>query len=125
MLGEGSVFIAPGGGSLGAYLDGLRRLRALGPAAALPGHGPVVEDAAAKLDEYVAHRLERERRIVAALGGGRADARTSCSRRRGTTIPEGLRLPAAWTLAAHLEKLREEGRLPRLGVERRPVRASA
>jgi hypothetical protein len=27
-------------------------------------------------------------------------------------IPAGLRLPAAWTLAAHLSKLRAEGRLP-------------
>ena len=36
----GSVFIAPDGGSLGAYLDGLRRLRALGLARLYPGHGP-------------------------------------------------------------------------------------
>jgi len=70
VLGEGSVFIAPGGGSLGAYLDGLRRLRALGLERLYPGHGPVVDDVAGKLDEYIAHRLERERRIVAALDAG-------------------------------------------------------
>ena len=40
VLGEGSVFIAPDGGSLGAYLDGLRRLRALGLARLYPGPRP-------------------------------------------------------------------------------------
>ena len=57
VLGAGSVFIAPGGGGLGEYLDGLRRLRALGLERIYPGHGPEVADADAKLDEYVAHRL--------------------------------------------------------------------
>jgi len=111
VLGEGSVFIAPGGGSLGAYLDGLRRLRALAPPRLFPGHGPVVEDPAAKLDEYIAHRLERERRIVDALAAG-ARTEDELLAAAWDEIPEGLRLPAAWTLAAHLEKLREEGRLP-------------
>jgi glyoxylase-like metal-dependent hydrolase (beta-lactamase superfamily II) len=111
VLGEGSVFIAPGGGSLGEYLEGLRRLRALGLERLYPGHGPIVEDPAAKLDEYVAHRLERERRIVAALeAGARTEDELLAAAWDG--VPEGLRLPAAWTLAAHLEKLRAEGRLP-------------
>ena len=35
-----------------------------------PGHGPYVRDPAAKLDEYFAHRLERERRLLAALDAG-------------------------------------------------------
>jgi glyoxylase-like metal-dependent hydrolase (beta-lactamase superfamily II) len=111
VLGEGSVFIAPGGGSLGAYLEGLRRLRALGLERLYPGHGPVVEDPAAKLDEYIAHRLERERRIVAALAAG-ARTEEELLAAAWDEVPEGLRLPAGWTLQAHLEKLRAEGRLP-------------
>ena len=111
VLGEGSVFIAPGGGSLGGYLDGLRRLRALGLARLCPGHGPVVEDPAAKLDEYVAHRLERERRHRRGARGGRAHATTSCSTAAWDEIPDGLRLPgAAGRSHAHLEKLRETAR---------------
>ena len=35
-----------------------------------PGTGPYVWDPAAKLDEYIAHRLERERRLLEALGAG-------------------------------------------------------
>ena len=67
VLGEGSVFIAPGEGSLSAYLDSLRRLRELDLSVLCPGHGPYVWDPAAKLDEYIAHRLDRERRLVEAL----------------------------------------------------------
>ena len=110
VLGEGSVFIAPGGGSLAAYLDGLRRLRALGLARLYPGHGPAIEDPAAKLDEYVAHRLEREQRVHAAwAAGARSDDELLAAAWDG--IPAGLRLPATWTLHAHLDKLRAEGRL--------------
>ncbi len=111
VLGEGSVFIAPGGGSLAAYLDGLRRLRALGLERLLPGHGPIVEEPAAKLDEYIGHRLERERRIVEALAAG-ARTEDELLAAAWDDVPDGLRLPAGWTLQAHLEKLREEGRLP-------------
>jgi glyoxylase-like metal-dependent hydrolase (beta-lactamase superfamily II) len=111
VLGAGSVFIAPGGGGLGEYLDGLRRLRALGLERIYPGHGPEVADPDAKLDEYVAHRLERERRIVAALDAGLRDEDELVAA-AWDDVPEGLRLPALWTLQAHLEKLRAEGRLP-------------
>jgi glyoxylase-like metal-dependent hydrolase (beta-lactamase superfamily II) len=110
VLGAGSVFIAPGGGGLGAYLDGLRRLRALGLERIYPGPGPEVADPDAKLDEYVAHRLERERRIVAALDAGLRDEDELVAA-AWDEVPEGLRLPARWTLQAHLEKLRAEGRL--------------
>lgn len=119
VLGEGSVFIPPGGGSLAAYLDSLRRLRLLGLAALCPGHGPVVWDAAAKLDEYLAHRLDRERRLTGALARG-LRTRDELLDDVWDDAPAALRMPAALTLEAHLEKLEGEGRLPD-GVERLSV----
>jgi glyoxylase-like metal-dependent hydrolase (beta-lactamase superfamily II) len=115
VLGEGSVFVAPGPGSLRGYLAGLERLRALGLRELLPGHGPRVRDPAAKLDEYLAHRRERERALLAALAGG---ARTPDALLAAAwpEVPAPLREAALATLAAHLGKLEEEGRLPR-GVE--------
>jgi glyoxylase-like metal-dependent hydrolase (beta-lactamase superfamily II) len=116
VLGEGSVFIYPDPGALRGYLDGLRRLAERDPAVIGPGHGPAVEDAPAKLEQYIAHRLEREQRLVEALAAG--------LRTTGELLdevwddaPEVLRPAAAVTLAAHLDKLEEEGRLPE-GVER-------
>ncbi|MGI8512682.1 MAG: MBL fold metallo-hydrolase, partial [Solirubrobacteraceae bacterium] len=73
VLGVGSVFIAPAPGAMAGYLQGLDRLRALELDVLCPGHGPVVSDPHAKLDEYVAHRLDRERRLLAALAAGLRD----------------------------------------------------
>jgi glyoxylase-like metal-dependent hydrolase (beta-lactamase superfamily II) len=111
VLGEGSVFIAPGEGSLSAYLDSLRRLRELDLSVLCPGHGPYVRDPAAKLDEYIAHRLDRERRLVEALASG-LRTRDELLDAAWPDAPAELRPAAALTLAAHLEKLSEEGRLP-------------
>jgi glyoxylase-like metal-dependent hydrolase (beta-lactamase superfamily II) len=111
VLGTGSVFIAPGEGSLSAYLDSLRRLRELDLSVLCPGHGPYVCDPAAKLDDYIAHRLDRERRLVDALDAG-LRSRDDLLDAAWSEVPAELRPAAALTLAAHLEKLSEEGRLP-------------
>ena len=115
VLGTGSVFIAPGEGSLSAYLDSLRRLRALPLEVLCPGHGPYVWDPAAKLDEYVEHRLWREERLVDALSAG-LRTRDELLDSAWSDAPAELRDFAALSLASHLEKLAEEGRLPE-GVE--------
>ena len=111
VLGTGSVFIAPGEGSLSAYLESLRRLRSLPLDVLCPGHGPYVWDPAAKLDEYISHRLERERRLVEALDAGlrTEDELLSAA---WPEVPAELRAAAALTLRAHLEKLGDEGRVP-------------
>jgi glyoxylase-like metal-dependent hydrolase (beta-lactamase superfamily II) len=116
VLGAGSVFIQPGEGSLTAYLASLRRLRDLDLDVICPGHGPYVRDPKAKLDEYLDHRLDRERKLVAGLGVG---ARTTDELLDAawSDVPAHLRGAAAITLEAHLEKLADENRLPD-GVER-------
>ena len=111
VMGTGSVFIMPGEGSLSAYLDSLRRIRALGLDVLCPGHGPYVWDPAAKLDEYVAHRLDRERRLLDALDAGARTTDALLDRAWADAPPE-LRPVAALSLQAHMDKLREEDRLP-------------
>ena len=75
-----------------------------------PAHGPVVPGGADKLRGYLAHRLEREERVIAAL------------RELGPATPEQLVPPsypdvqpevyplAQRSLLAHLGKLLKEGR---------------
>jgi glyoxylase-like metal-dependent hydrolase (beta-lactamase superfamily II) len=116
VLGEGSVFVWPDPGALRAYLDALARLRAMDLRVICPGHGPVVLDPAAKLDEYLAHRADRERRLVAALADGLRTADELIDR-VWSDAPAALRPAATVTLTAHLDKLDDEGRLPD-GVER-------
>lgn len=111
VMGEGSVMIMPDEGSLAAYLESLRRVRALDLDVLCPGHGPYVWDPAAKLDEYVSHRLERERLLLDALAAG-ARGEDELLDRAWADAPAELRPAAALTLRAHLDKLRDEGRLP-------------
>lgn len=111
VLGVGSVFIDPWEGSLSAYMDSLRRLRDLDLEVICPGHGPYVEDPHAKLDEYIEHRADRERRLVAALDSGLRE-QDELLDEVWSDAPAELRPAAALTLRAHLDKLREEGRLP-------------
>jgi glyoxylase-like metal-dependent hydrolase (beta-lactamase superfamily II) len=111
VLGEGSVFVSPGKGSLAAYLDSVRRLRALDLELLCPGHGPYVRDPAAKLDDLIAHRLERERLLVLALAAGARTERELLDR-AWSEVSLQLRPAAALTLRAHLDKLAGEGRLP-------------
>jgi glyoxylase-like metal-dependent hydrolase (beta-lactamase superfamily II) len=111
VLGEGSVFIGPGEGSMSAYLASLRRLGELDLDVLCPGHGPFVWRPHEKIGEYLEHRLDRERRLVEALDRG-ARTREAMLDAAWPEVPQALRPAAALTLEAHLEKLGEEGRLP-------------
>jgi hypothetical protein len=62
-----------------------------------------------KLDQYLAHRLDREQRLLAALDRG-LRSEDELLDAAWDDAPEPLRPFAAVSLRAHLEKLREEGR---------------
>jgi glyoxylase-like metal-dependent hydrolase (beta-lactamase superfamily II) len=111
VLGEGSVFISPDEGSMSAYLDSLRRLREVDLEVLCPGHGPYVWEPRAKLDEYIEHRLDRERRLIEALDSG-LRTHDELLDVAWSDAPALLRPAAELTLRAHLDKLAEEGRLP-------------
>ena len=72
ILGTGTVVIAPPGGAMRPYQATLRRLLAeFGDARAICcGHGPIVTEARAKIEEYIAHRERREAELLAALAAG-------------------------------------------------------
>lgn len=116
VLGTGTAFLFPQPGALRDYLAALEGLRAREPRVICPGHGPLVTDPRAKLDEYLAHRLDRETRLVAGLEAGRRTVDELLDA-AWDDVPDPLRPVAAVTLATHLDKLDDEGRLP-AGVER-------
>ena len=111
MARRGGTIVIPArkGGDLRAYLVSLERMRALAPARLLPGHGPIVDDPIALIDEYIAHRQKREQQILQAMLDG---ARTvdDIVRRVYPALPESLSAAAADSVRAHLAKLRDDGR---------------
>ena len=108
VLGEGSVFVAE---DLGEYLEALQRLRQLPLRVICPGHGPPVWHPLDKLDEYVAHRRERERKLLDALEDGLREEDELLDA-VWADAPPALRPAAAVTLGAHRAKLESEGRWP-------------
>ena len=110
ILGEGTVVIAPPGGAMRPYQATLRRFATEFAQAEriYGGHGPVVDDAQAKIAEYIAHRQAREAELLDALRGG------------AQTIPElvlaiyGTARPILWPamarqMLAYLIALAQEG----------------
>jgi hydroxyacylglutathione hydrolase len=108
VLGVGSSAILHPDGSVGACLASLARLAALRPAELLPGHGPPVADAQAKLAEYRRHRREREEQVLAAIAAGASDVRAIRERVYGA-LPPGLAWAADASVAAHLAALAARG----------------
>jgi glyoxylase-like metal-dependent hydrolase (beta-lactamase superfamily II) len=121
VLGVGTTVIPQAGGDLDDYLRSLDRLLALAPRRIYPAHGPCIEDGVAKLRQYIAHRHDRERQILAALRQGDAPVATLV-KRVYTDVPEVLHAAAGHSVAAHLAKLEREGRARRLDA-RPPLQA--
>jgi glyoxylase-like metal-dependent hydrolase (beta-lactamase superfamily II) len=111
VLGLGSTIVPPGGNSLAAFMDSLSLLQARELTLMCPGHGPWITDPAAKLAEYIDHRLERERRLLAALDSGER-SRAALLASAWEDVPVELLPMAAMAMEAHLEKLDSEARLP-------------
>ena len=105
------------GGDMRQYLASLERLRKIKRVGRIcPGHGGVIEDPAAVLDEYVAHRKMRERQILKLL---RERPRTipKIVQALYTDTPEGLIEMAQKQVYAHLLKLKAEGKVQGSGAK--------
>lgn len=116
----GSVVVGAPEGDMRAYLTSLRRLHARGPALLYPGHGPAIETPRATLERLVAHRLDRERRVLAAVreGARTPDEIVDAAYEKDLTGVVDL---ARSTVAAHLDKLAVQGRLEWNGSRASPT----
>jgi len=116
VAGEGTILIDPeDDGDMAAYLDSLRTLRAQAPGAVVPAHGRILDDVAAVVDHYVAHRLQREAKVLAGIGEAPTDFDDVLASAYDDT-PRMLWPLAARSLEAHLRKLAQEGRIERHGT---------
>ena len=116
VVGFGSVLIDPQDGNMIDYLDSLRRMRALpNLTVLLPGHGPAVARPYEKIDQYAAHRLEREAKILEALRDGASTTKEIVTQVYTDVSPKALAM-AERSVLAHLEKLIDD-RLVRRAAE--------
>ena len=116
VLGRGTTVVAHPDGELAAYLDSLERLRVLtgdgSVTSILPGHGPVVPDAAAMVAFYRVHRAERLDQVRQALADGAAaedDPVEGVLRRVYAQVPESVWPAARMSIRAQLDYLSARG----------------
>ncbi|MFL6286332.1 MAG: MBL fold metallo-hydrolase, partial [Pyrinomonadaceae bacterium] len=113
IVGLGSVLIDPEEGSVRDYLATLERYRSLPRLVALfGGHGPAVANPFAKIEEYVEHRLMREREVLAAVRAG-ATTPEEIVARAYADVHTKMQALAARAVLAHLIKLEEDGLVAR------------
>jgi glyoxylase-like metal-dependent hydrolase (beta-lactamase superfamily II) len=110
-LMQGStVVINPPDGDMQAYLQSLRALLDLDLKWLAPGHGFLIDQPHQVVNRTVAHRLQREAKVVDAIrktGGGDVDTLLPVVY---SDVPERMHPVAARSLRAHLLKLRADGR---------------
>jgi glyoxylase-like metal-dependent hydrolase (beta-lactamase superfamily II) len=116
LMNGSTVVILPPDGSMRLYLGSLGRLRTLPLTALLPGHGAVMPDPLGEIDRVIAHRLQRESKVVAGL------LQLSGAATLGELVPivyadtpVALHALARHSLLAHLQKLLEERRVAQDG----------
>jgi len=108
-----SVVSPQRGGDMAQYLATLGRMEKLRLSRLAPGHGDVIDDPKARIQEYVAHRHDRERQVLTLL-----------KQQGPVKIPDMVTIlyadrelhpklveAAGWQLHAHLLKLKAEGKV--------------
>ena len=109
-LMQGStVVIAPPDGSMSDYVNSLRRLLREPAKRIAPGHGLTIEDAPAEITRIIAHRLQREAKVIDCLAQLKSADLDALVTRVYDDVDPRLHVLAKSSLLAHLLKLREEG----------------
>lgn len=104
VLGQGSAVFE----NLTALMHSLQTLLGLAPRRIYPGHGPIVEDAQATIQQYISHRNEREKQIVTVLSAQEWMTATQIVNSIYKGYPESILSAAEKSVILHLEKLEIE-----------------
>lgn len=127
VMGWSTTVIAPPDGDMAAYLDSLRRVMARTDRVLWPTHGAPVTEPGPYLEAFLAHRLDREAQVLAAVRSGRAEVAEMVALLYAD-VREELHKPAGRSVLAHLVKLVADGLVtidddarPSLKASYRPV----
>jgi recombination protein RecT len=112
VLNGSTTVVDPPDGNMDAYLDSLDRLDAVcaegGIRFILPAHGYVLGEARAAIAHLKAHRLKREAKIAAAMHSVPQGTPEDWLPLAYDDVPQRLWPVAARSLAAHIERIRQQ-----------------
>jgi glyoxylase-like metal-dependent hydrolase (beta-lactamase superfamily II) len=108
-----SVVSTKRGGDMAQYMESLERLRKLRLRSIAPGHGDAIEEPRARIEDYLAHRKQRERQVLKAVQKrGQARVKEIVTDLYGADdLPPELVDAAGWQVHAHLVKLKADGKV--------------
>lgn len=104
-----SSIVSPPGGDMADYVASLKRMLARDDVRYLPGHGPALPQPRPYVQELLDRRIARENEIAAVLEAGSVGTWDLVDQLYSKTDP-WLRRAAERNVAAHLLKLKAEGR---------------
>lgn len=110
LSGTTSVIAPASGGDMAVYLQSLERIKKIRLSRICPGHGDVIDDPKAAIEEYIRHRAMRERQVLKLLKSGPSKI-SDVVAALYEDIPDDLREMAAKQIHAHLLKLRANGKV--------------
>jgi len=95
---------------MGAYIEGLERLREISAHTLFPGHGPLIANPERILSQYIEHRKSRHERVFEAVESG-ASTVSEISDIAYSDTPDAHPMLARDQALSHLKMLVHSGRL--------------
>ncbi|KHJ96715.1 metallo-beta-lactamase domain protein [Oesophagostomum dentatum] len=112
ILGEGTTIFE----NLGDYMRSLKKLLELPCKVICPGHGPLINDAKAKIEEYIERREKREKQVLDFVRQVERANPLEITRALYKGLPKTVRAAAFVSIQLHLRKLLDEGKLRKTGL---------
>ena len=115
VMGWATSLVSPPDGDLTDFMASCRKLQTFPARRYLPGHGDPIEHPKARVDWLIAHRLEREAQIMAALTDG-ADTADRITAKVYADVDANLHFAAKRNVVAHLIDLTQQKRIEPVGI---------
>lgn len=122
IMGWSTTVIGPPDGDMRAYFDSLRKVLGRDDRTFWPTHGSPVTDTRPFLEAFLAHRLDREAQVLAAVRSGQTDI-AEMVKVLYAGVREELHKPAGRSVLAHLIKLVGDGAVVTDGDARPTLKA--
>ncbi|MFL2966846.1 MAG: MBL fold metallo-hydrolase [Candidatus Thalassarchaeaceae archaeon] len=106
----GTILVPSNDGDMGAYIEGLERLRGVSAHTLFPGHGPLIANPERILSQYIEHRKSRHERVFEAVESG-ASTVSEISDIAYSDTPDAHPMLARDQALSHLKMLVHSGRL--------------
>ena len=116
----GTILVPSSDGDMGAYIQGLERLRRIGAHTLFPGHGPLIANPERILSQYINHRKARHEKVFEAIESG-ARSLSEISGRAYSDTPDAHPLLAKDQTLSHLKDLVSSGGVICVGDQYEPA----